>query len=323
MEKIIFAEILGRNGRVKERLRLDRFPATIGAAYTNDVILGDAYVAMCEARIDLNEQGALTLVDSGSINGIVNRASRRRVNEASLCSGDVFRFGHADVRFMFSDHPVAEPLVIKAGVLDLFSLGRNPWLLTLLAVVIFSALMLSGYLAQTSSFQVSEWLTGATSLLLGLLLITGLWAAGTRLVSHEFRFLQHLAVLSLILLLSELVEIAIAHVEFIFSPDDSLQYASMLMYGTVAVMWIFTHLCVVSRRGLVSKFMISFFLVGSLSAMVQLQLFLSDDVNSGELMFASEIRPVGQGMISFVTLDELFAEAQGLKAHLDNDAEDN
>ncbi len=321
MEQIIFAEVLGRNGRVKERFRLDRFPATIGTAYTNDVILGDAYVAACEARVERNEQGELMLVDSGSINGIVNRDSRRRLREASLCSGDVFRFGHADVRFMFSDHPVAEPLVIKAGVLDLFSLGRNPWLLTLLAVVIFTALMLSGYQAQTSGFQLREWLMEATSLLLGLLLIAGLWAAGTRLVSHEFRFLQHLAVLSVILLLSDLVEITIEHVEFIFSPDDSLQYATIFLYGVVAVMWIFMHLCVLSRRALAKKFMISLFLVGSLSIMTQL-IYFNDTDSSGELVFASEIRPVGPGVISFVTFDEFFEEAQRLKTRLDSDVED-
>ena len=40
-EEVIILEILGKSGRVREHVRLSRFPATIGRAYDNDVILDD------------------------------------------------------------------------------------------------------------------------------------------------------------------------------------------------------------------------------------------------------------------------------------------
>jgi len=317
MDKIIYAEILGRNGRVKQRIKLDHFPAMIGAAYSNDVILDDRYVAACEIRIELNEQGEPVIIDGGTVNGIVKRGSKKPLLEAPLCSGDQFRIGHSDIRFIFSDHPVDDPVVIKAGLFDLLQIANTPLFLVSVFVVTFFVLMMSLYFSEAGGFSNSESLIVAVSLVIATLLISGVWAIGSRLVSHEFRFLQHLAVLSIIMLTAELIEMTIDYVYFIYSPDSTLKHVAMLLYSAIAVLWIFIHLCVVSRSVMMKKFIISFFIVGAFAGLIQLQIDMAEDGEIGVLEFSSQIKPHGQHAISFVTIEQLFEEAQALKSQLD------
>jgi len=316
---VIFVELLGRNGRVKQRVRVDRFPATIGTAYSNDVILDDQYLAPCEARIELNEQGEPVLLDVDSVNGIVKWGSKQRVSEVSLTSGDQVRVGHTDLRFMFLNHPMAAPVVIRAGVFDVLLLGKKPPFLLLLFVVSLIVMGVNGYLSQTSTQSSREWMVGLISMVLGSLIVAGMWAAGTRLVSHEFRFFQHLAVLSVILIIVELVGVSTGYVGFIYSPGSALETVEMALYAALAIVWLFIHLCVVSRRSMVTKFTISFLLAGALSGMVQMQSYFSESKEIGELAFSTQIRPHGSTGISFVTIDQLFTDAQGLKAQVDAD----
>jgi len=316
---VIFVELLGRNGRVKQRVRVDRFPATIGTAYSNDMILDDRYLAPCEARIELNEQGDPILVDVDSVNGIVKWGSKQRVTEASLTSGDQVRVGHTDLRFMFLNHPVAAPVVIRAGVFDVLLLGKKPPFLLLLFAVSLIVMGVNGYLSETSTQSTREWMVGLTSMVLGSLIVAGMWAAGTRLVSHEFRFFQHLAVLSVVLIIVELVNVSTGYVGFIYSPGSALDTVEMTLYAALAIVWLFIHLCVVSRRSMITKFTISFLLAGALSGMVQMQSYFSESDEIGELTFSTQIRPHGSTGISFVTIDQLFTDAQGLKAQIDAD----
>ncbi len=45
MGKIAFVEILDRRGNVRERVRVDSFPATVGRGYGNAVIVDDRLVS--------------------------------------------------------------------------------------------------------------------------------------------------------------------------------------------------------------------------------------------------------------------------------------
>ncbi|MCF6325303.1 MAG: FHA domain-containing protein [Gammaproteobacteria bacterium] len=319
MDKIIYVEQLSRNGRVIQRDRIDRFPATIGAAYCNDVIVDDRYVASCEARIELDEQCRLILADNGSVNGIVKRGSKGLMTNMLLSSGDQIRIGHSDIRIMFPDHPVHDPVVIKAGLFDLFLVANTPVFLRSLFFVTFISLMMSTYLSEGGVFSTSEWLISSAALVIMSLMIAGAWATGTRLVSHEFRFMQHLMVLSVMLLLVEVIEITMAYIYFIYSPDNRLDDVVMLLYSAAAILWFFIHLCVVSRQAMARKFLASFLIVGIVVGMVQLQLGVDAGGDIGELEFSSQIRAHGQSTISFVTVNQLFEEAEGLKILLDND----
>ena len=55
MEGVIFAEVLDRRGQVRQRVRVERFPLTIGRAYSNDLILDDRYGCPQHARVSIRE----------------------------------------------------------------------------------------------------------------------------------------------------------------------------------------------------------------------------------------------------------------------------
>ncbi|MFC1748821.1 FHA domain-containing protein [Pseudomonadota bacterium] len=316
MEEVIFAEILDRHHRIRERVRLERFPATIGAAYNNDVILDDRYVSAQEASIELNELSEPVLCDSGSVNGIVNRNKRKKVEREPLASGDVFRFGHTDVRIMFASHEVPKPIEIKAGILGVSEWGNNKLLLLTVFLLGFIGLIIDEYSGQVGSFSMGEFYETVIGSGFALLLISGVWAAGSRLVSHEFRLLQHVAVLSVIMFAAIVVDTVTGYIDFIFSPDAYLDGTTVFLYCVLGVIWLFTHLCVVSRQAIRIKFATSFVLVGIVFGMVQLGNSLNEDINTGTLSFANTIKAHGHGFIAFSTVDELFEEAHTLKEQL-------
>ena len=319
MATVIFAEVLDRHGRIKERVRIERFPATIGTAYSNNVILDDRYVAALEARVELNEQGEPVLCNAGSINGIVKRGNKQRVEKEVLESGDVFHIGHTYVRFMFADHPMPEPVLIKVGMFGVGSWASSPLVLMLVFLAGYAGLAMDDYLGRVGKFSLGEYFGELIAMGLGFLVMAGVWALGTRLVSHEFRLLHHLAVVSVAILLLVCVETVFSYIDFIYSPDAYLYGITIFFNCLVGVVWLFIHLCVVSRQAMGRKFVLSSLLVGVIFGMVQLQSAFEEADNTGTLEFSSVIKPHGQGLVSLVTIDELFDDAQRLKVQLELD----
>jgi len=167
----------------------------------------------------------------------------------------------------------------KAGIFDVAQVGSTPLFLILVFVVTFIVLMMSVHSSEVDGFSSTESLFSAAALVISALLISGAWAMGSRLVSHEFRFLQHLAVLSIIILIVELTDMTMAYIYFIYSPNNTLDYFAMCMYTAIAVLWIFIHLCVVSRNAMMKKFIASFFIAGVFSVLIQLQTEIEEDID--------------------------------------------
>ena len=322
MESVIFVEVLDRHGRVKDRVKLQHFPVTIGTAYSNDVILDDRYAAAHEACIELDEQSNVLLRDSGSVNGIVNRSSKQKVDQVALTSGDEFHLGHTDIRIMFVDHPVPDAVVIKAGMFGVAGWANNFLWLMAIALVSFVGLAINEYFTQVGKFSTVEFAENLLSFLLGLLFVAGVWAMGTRLVSHEFRIFQHLAVICVVMLIGTLIDNVFGYFDFIFSPDAYFHGMTLFIYCLIGVAWLFIHLCVVSRQAVRAKFFSSFLLVGVVFGMVQLQSSLIEEDNTGALEFSYTIKSHGQGMIHYVSMDELFSESHSLKTKLDLDVKE-
>lgn len=321
MDEIVFVEILNRHNRVKNRVRLDHFPASIGTAYTNDVILDDRYASPKEARIELSELSEPILRNSGSVNGIHKRHDGKVVESEKLKSGDIFRIGHTHVRIMFASHEMPEPIAIKAGVLEVSEWANNFFILLGIFLVGFATLIADEYSGQVGNFSKTEFYEAVISAGVGLLFVSGIWAAGTRLVSHEFRLFQHLAVLSFFVVTGIIIDLATGYVDFVFSPDAYLKGISLFLYCLLGVAWLFTHLCVVSNQALRIKALSSIMLVGIIFGMVQLGESVNEEFNTGALKFSNTIKPHGLGLVSFTTADELFSNAQSLKEKLEMDME--
>ncbi len=112
----VMVEVLGRFGQVRSRHRVDRFPATLGRAPASDVVLDEADVSALHARLERASDGALTLVDAGSSNGV--RVARKKVPSVPLGPRTDVRLGSAHLRFVALDAPVPKTTLFRLSRLD-------------------------------------------------------------------------------------------------------------------------------------------------------------------------------------------------------------
>ena len=92
------------------RTRVTGNDAPIGRAYDNLVIVDDAYADAHVARVDVGENGSLSLVDLDSTNGLFSPDGARIAGEAPLEPGDEFRVGRTRLRVIRTDTPVPAAL---------------------------------------------------------------------------------------------------------------------------------------------------------------------------------------------------------------------
>ena len=117
MDQIIYLEVLGRSETVLARHRMSRFPVSVGRDYSNDVILDDEYISPRHLLIAQDEQGGLSITDSGSENGLFLLAPLKKIAHAEIAVDTPFRIGHTLLRIRRPDQ------VIAATALDKISPG--------------------------------------------------------------------------------------------------------------------------------------------------------------------------------------------------------
>lgn len=123
MEPVVIVEVLDDAGTVGQRIRIDRWPATVGRAYRADVLLDDPYVSPEHLRLT-NADGAGVLVeDLASLNGLY-MSDGRRVAQATATPGSVMRVGHTKLRFCLGDQAVPPALVDDAASQGVPSVAR-------------------------------------------------------------------------------------------------------------------------------------------------------------------------------------------------------
>ena len=75
----------------KQEFELAKSQITLGREPTNDIVLTDPKISRMHARIEVDEEGGVKLVDLGSTNG--SRLNDEKVTEAQVSFGDVIRLG--------------------------------------------------------------------------------------------------------------------------------------------------------------------------------------------------------------------------------------
>ena len=121
-----FVEVMNQHHQVDSRYKFDALPIRIGRAYDNDLILDDAYVAPYHAEITQNEDGAISIRDLGSKNGVMQH--QQRVTALALKGDDLLQLGHTQIRVRTVDFAVVAELEknhayawdgVKAGLLGI------------------------------------------------------------------------------------------------------------------------------------------------------------------------------------------------------------
>lgn len=201
MDRVIFVEVLDRRGRVTHRVRLDDLPATVGRGYGNAVILDDRYVSPEHARIAVGPDGSLVVEDLASTNGLFAAGDAERVAQVALSPGAQFRVGQTWLRVATSDQAVA-PAARDPAIADTPPPLVGPRLAPAL-VVALGLSMVTSYLGSYGETSIAGLIADALSLGTALTAWAGGWALITRITSHRFAFVRHLAVATSVLLVVE------------------------------------------------------------------------------------------------------------------------
>lgn len=316
MERVIVIEVRDRRLHLRSRQRLDRFPASIGRAYDNDVIVDDCYVDPHHAVLTLDDDGAVVIEDLGSVNGVLDRVSGARSARLRLPSGGSARLGETVLRVLDVGHtvPKALPQPAEGRLVSLLASPRTAGLAVGGALVLSLVL---AWLRQYEGEHASALVNAGSYLFLGLCLWAGVWALIGRAQAGRARFLTHLAIASLALVIATLWVTATNFVEFLW-PESSvrpvLQFAGLLVVVAAALS---AHLSLVStlsrRRRLLAAAAAALLLLG----LVELGDWSSEDEFDNALHYSSVLQPLGAGFAHTVTLDRFLGDAGELRVDLD------
>lgn len=245
MERIIFVEVLDRRGRVVERTKLDVFPATIGRAYSSDVIVADRYASPTHLAVRESDDGGLLIEDVGSVNGVYRLGHAEPVRAVALESGLRLRLGETVIRFVTADHLVAPADVMPRDRSGLLEILKNPRVALALPWLTLAVLIADIYLGTYYDFRGSTVVGPALLGMVALSIWAGIWAFANRVLTHRFDFPRHLAVACLVSVASVCLWPLSEYAEFFFS---SARLATGIAYVTQAslVAWLlYGHLSII------------------------------------------------------------------------------
>ena len=231
MERVVFVEVLNRHGEVVHRQRLAQLPASIGRAYSNDVILSDPHVDPSHARLLLDEDGSLVIEDLGSVNGLRSDHQLRREPRIRLTSPAVVRLGRTQLRVVAGDQAVPPAVSDPEPTGRLAAVFASPRAMaavlaggTLLMAV---SVWLADYEAKTSD----ELLGPIVALAAGVVTWAAIWAVAGRIMVHRGRFWQHLTLSTLFFAALWLAGFVGSWAAFYFKPEIILGVEELVVFA--------------------------------------------------------------------------------------------
>lgn len=317
MDEVIFLEVL-EGDSLHARHRLDRFPATVGRGYFNDVILDDPKVSAAHLRIDRTEEGALVLRDVGSQNGTFRVEPWAALAELTLAQDSRVQVGDTILRFRGRSYEVPHTLVGEAPVGPQERLFERPWTFLGALGAAVGASVLSTFL---TSYERTDWGELVFSVLLPVALAlfwAGSWSVASRIARRPFNFRAHGAIGSLVLLSIIAIPAVLTVVGFSLALGPSLEWLSLLAYLAVMGWGLFWHLRYVvtrwdSRRmaTLVTAVVLGFGLL------LQAQELLGNEEFSTSMQFPRTLLPSAFRLAPAASVDSFFEEAAGLQEQVD------
>lgn len=110
----LIVEALTRSGVHIGYHKIDTFPANIGRALDNDIVLADPYLSSYHLAVERGNGGWI-VTDLHSANGMLDSKGRRVTGPIELKSGDQVLAGKTALRFLSPTHPVPPALPIQSG----------------------------------------------------------------------------------------------------------------------------------------------------------------------------------------------------------------
>ena len=250
MEEIVVVETFDRYHRVRDRIKLASFPATIGRSYDNDIILDDPYVSPHHARIERTPAGQVLISDMQSVNGMYDLTTpRQRADRITVEGESRVRLGRTLLRIRTPHYVVAETRVERLGSVTLDAI-LNSRTIFFVAIVLFGAIQFAdAYLLSYEDRNAGRVFFDSVLPILGFILgWAGLWALLSRLNYHQSYFYPHGTIVSFALLAIFTVDFAERALQFGLGGDPSGVFIESLKIVAFAFPVIYAHMRFVSHR---------------------------------------------------------------------------
>jgi hypothetical protein len=303
VDPLAWLEVRDLRGRLVERVRLDALPATVGRAYSNDVVLADRFVCPRHLRIDRADDGAFVVEDVGSVNGLSVGPREEMVERATLGPGGVFRIGRSTLRLLTGETPV-EP-TLRDG-----SHAHDDWSARSVALAVAAALglfLVGAFQGNYTRTAIVDSLRGA--IVFGVLVLAwaAAWAAASRIVTHRWRLGAHLAIACGVFALSAVVEVAFGYTGFLLSAGDAMDVASWLA-GAAFLAWLLdAHVSLVSGMSRRRRHACAAAVSLAVSAGLAFLLHWDDGSFTSEVDIQAALKPVPAAWVRGETLDDFLA----------------
>jgi len=241
MATMMWIEVLGRDGEVLARSRIDSPEARIGRAFDNDVVIDDPHVAPHHLRIHRGEDGELAAEDLGTLNGLYPEHGARRVTRLPLARVSGIRIGRTTLRVHDAAHPVpAERLLTPPRDHARWGAG--------LAVGLFALILMLNWLELTSEPSANLVLLPMLGLATALALWTGLWSVLSRIFFGQSQFALNLRIAVTACIAIVLWDQLTETLSFAFAWRDIVEHAGLGAWAILAAEPQALHARVVAPR---------------------------------------------------------------------------
>jgi len=99
-------------GGVGQEYEISKSEITVGRGQTNDIVIQDAKLSRLHARFEFDDKGEVTVIDTGSTNGVVVNGAR--VDRAVIRPEDVVQLGETQIQYERSSKEEADLTVINS-----------------------------------------------------------------------------------------------------------------------------------------------------------------------------------------------------------------
>jgi len=319
MGKIVFVELLDRRGNIRDRVKVDSFPATVGRGYANAVIVDDPLVDAEHLRLSLDSEGGMIVEDLNTINGTWLSKARERIEQYRVPAGGeaVIRLGQTVLRLRGDDFAVG-PVAASRTLFGPFGRYIDSSIIAFLAFVAgFSLYVLAFAQEITKKVIWSDLTSRALVLLIIFALWTGFWSFLSRLVVHSFRFMTHLGISGIASIVFLMLFTADEYFEFLFSATVAARVTGYAGFAVIFSLLLYGHLSVMSELFRWKRILSSVLISAGFVSVLLLSDYAHRKEFSNELRFSSVIKPIGRKWVRTVSPDKFFSDLDKLKAKID------
>lgn len=315
----MFVEVLGRRGDVVQRVKIAQLPATIGRAWSNDVILQDPHVDALHARLVADETGALAIEDAGSLNGLYADGTATRVSRLPLAGLATLRVGRTTLRIVTADHPVpaALPDILPTGRLArLFDSTRAMAGVAALGLLLTA---LSVWLGDYQDKGPGPLASSVVGLLSVVMLWGGLWALVGRLIIHRTNFWAHTTLAWLLLIAMGLWGNVETWLNFFLPAQTIVDGVGVVVGLALFVSVLVIHAGLASQATRPRRIAVALALAGGFAGLAWLGEKTTQNAGLGGdvVTIATTLKPVGAGLIPATSVEQFVSNMADVKKAVD------